>query len=129
VRKKSTYRAVQAVSPGKLGADRKASARSISRFMFASRVEACGVCHSDSATVEGVLPIEVAEGARPRSGRPDRRDRRERCRAGSWTQRVGRRLLGGNCEYLRLLPATAISWNCTNQGYTGCAARMAATPR
>jgi len=28
------------------------------------RVEACGVCHSDSATVEGMLADRVAEGAR-----------------------------------------------------------------
>ena len=53
----STYRAVQAVSPGKLELTEK-------RLLDPNpghvriRVDACGVCHSDAGTVEGVFPIE-----------------------------------------------------------------------
>src|SRR5467141_3377177 len=53
----STYRAVQAVSPGKLELTEK-PVLDPSAGHVRIRVEACGVCHSDSATVEGVLPIE-----------------------------------------------------------------------
>ena len=53
----STYRAVQAVSPGKLELTDKPLLDPPAGHVRI-RVEACGVCHSDSATVEGVLPIE-----------------------------------------------------------------------
>jgi alcohol dehydrogenase, propanol-preferring len=53
----STYRAVQAVAPGRLELVRK-PIRDPGPGEVRIRIEACGVCHSDSATVEGVLPIE-----------------------------------------------------------------------
>src|SRR5258708_40155255 len=54
---KSTYRAVHAVSPGKLELTEKPLSDPPPQHVRI-RVEACGVCHSDSATVEGILPIE-----------------------------------------------------------------------
>src|SRR2546430_17424501 len=54
---KSTYRAVHAVSPGKLELTEKPLSDPPAGHVRI-RVEACGVCHSDSATVEGILPIE-----------------------------------------------------------------------
>ena len=53
----STYRAVQAVSPGKLELTEKPLLGPPAGHVRI-RVEACGVCHSDSATVEGILPIQ-----------------------------------------------------------------------
>jgi D-arabinose 1-dehydrogenase-like Zn-dependent alcohol dehydrogenase len=53
----SNYRAVQAVSKGKLELTHKPLLDPPAGHVRI-RVEACGVCHSDSATVEGVLPIE-----------------------------------------------------------------------
>src|ERR1700690_187905 len=53
----STYRAVQAVAPGRLELVRK-PIRDPGPGEVRIRIEACGVCHSDSVTVEGVLPIE-----------------------------------------------------------------------
>ena len=52
----ATYRAVQAVSPGKLELTDKPLLDPPAGHVRI-RVEACGVCHSDSATVEGALPI------------------------------------------------------------------------
>src|SRR5258708_36638176 len=53
---KTTYRAVEATGPGKL--------RLTERTLVDPppghariRVEACGVCHSDSGTVDGLFPI------------------------------------------------------------------------
>src|SRR5271157_3600197 len=53
----ATYRAVQAVSPGKLELTEKPLLDPPAGHVRI-RVEACGVCHSDSATVEGILPIQ-----------------------------------------------------------------------
>src|ERR1700675_2086075 len=54
---KSTYRAVHAVSPGKRERAEKPLSDPPPQHVRI-HVEACGVCHSDSATVEGILPIE-----------------------------------------------------------------------
>src|SRR6266446_3398870 len=51
-----TYRAVQAVSPGKLELTRKPLVDPQAGYVRI-RVEACGVCHTDATTVEGVFPI------------------------------------------------------------------------
>ena len=48
----SIYRAVQAISPGKLELTDKPLLEPPAGHVRI-RVEACGVCHSDSATVEG----------------------------------------------------------------------------
>ena len=75
--KQSTYRAVQAVSPGKLELTEKPLLDPPAGHVRI-RVEACGVCHSDSATVDGVLPIQWPRVPGHNVG-TDRRDRR-RCR-------------------------------------------------
>jgi propanol-preferring alcohol dehydrogenase len=53
----STYRAMKAVSPGKLGLTKKLLLDPPTGHVRI-RVEACGACHSDSATVDGILPIQ-----------------------------------------------------------------------
>ena len=52
-----TYRAVHVVSPGKLELAEKPLLDPKPGHVRV-RVEACGVCHSDSFTVEGAFPIE-----------------------------------------------------------------------
>ena len=54
---KATYRAVQVVSPGKWELTSKPMVDPPPGHVRI-RVEACGVCHSDSATVDGLFPIE-----------------------------------------------------------------------
>ena len=53
----STYRAVQAVSGGRLELTEK-TLQAPGPGKVRIRVEACGVCHSDSGTVEALFPIE-----------------------------------------------------------------------
>ena len=52
----ATYRAVQAVSPGKLELTRKPLVEP-GPGRVRLRVEACGICHTDAATVEATFPI------------------------------------------------------------------------
>jgi len=54
---RSTYRAMQAVSPGKLELTEKPLLDPPPGHVRI-RVEACGVCHTDAATVEGMFPIQ-----------------------------------------------------------------------
>ena len=54
---KATYHAVQVVSPGKWELTSKPMVDPPFGHVRI-RVEACGVCHSDSATVDGLFPIE-----------------------------------------------------------------------
>jgi propanol-preferring alcohol dehydrogenase len=112
----STYRAVQAVAPGRLELVRK-PIRDPGPGEVRIRIEACGVCHSDSATVEGVLPIEW-----PRVPGHEAVGRIDVIGKGveGWAvdQRVGVGFLGGSCghcEYCR----DGDLVNCANQGYTG----------
>src|SRR5271154_2932546 len=112
----STYRAVQAVAPGRLELVRK-PIRDPGPGEVWIRIEACGVCHSDSATVEGVLPIEW-----PRVPGHEAGGRIDVIGEGveGWAvgQRGGGGFLGGccgHCEYCR----DGDLVNCTNQGYTG----------
>lgn len=51
-----TYRAVQAVGPGKLELTQKPLVNPQPGYVRI-RVEACGVCHSDAGTIEGGFPI------------------------------------------------------------------------
>ena len=52
-----TYRAVQASKPGRLEVvERELTAPPPGKVRI--RIEACGVCHSDSGTVEGQFPID-----------------------------------------------------------------------
>jgi alcohol dehydrogenase, propanol-preferring len=112
----STYRAVQAVGPGKLELTEKPLLEPPAGHVRI-RVEACGVCHSDSATVEGVLPIQW-----PRVPGHEAVGRIDVIGEGveGWAvgQRVGVGFLGGgcgHCEYCR----DGDLVNCINQGYTG----------
>jgi propanol-preferring alcohol dehydrogenase len=112
----STYRAVHAVSPGRLELTEKTT-QAPGPGKVRIRVEACGVCHSDSGTVEGLFPIDW-----PRVpghevvGRIDA--------LGSdvqgWVvgQRVGVGFLGGSCGYCEFCRDGDLV-NCRNQEFTG----------
>ena len=81
------------------------------------RVEACGVCHSDSATVEAVFPVQF-----PRVPGHEAVGRIDALGQGveGWKigQRVGVGFLGGNCGYC--IPCRSGDLvNCHNQGFTG----------
>src|ERR1700731_3822616 len=112
----STYRAVQAVSPGKLELTEKPLLDPPAGHVRI-RVEACGVCHSDSATVEGALPIQW-----PRVPGHEAVGRIDLIGEGveGWAvgQRVGVGFLGGSCGYCGYCRDGDIV-NCINQGYTG----------
>jgi propanol-preferring alcohol dehydrogenase len=112
----TTYRAVQAVGPGKLELTEK-PLLDPQAGQVRIRVEACGVCHSDSATVEGILPIEW-----PRVPGHEAVGRIDVVGEGvdGWTvgQRVGVGFLGGACGYCEYCRDGDLV-NCVNQGYTG----------
>jgi propanol-preferring alcohol dehydrogenase len=81
------------------------------------RVEACGVCHSDAGTVEGLFPIQW-----PRVpghevvGRIDALG--SNVEGWSVGQRVGVGFLGGHCGYCEFCRGGDLV-NCRNQEYTG----------
>jgi propanol-preferring alcohol dehydrogenase len=81
------------------------------------RVEACGVCHSDTGTVEGVFPIEW-----PRVPGHEVVGRIDQLGSGvqGWAvgQRVGVGFLGGSCGYCTFCRAGDLV-DCRNQEYTG----------
>ena len=85
--------------------------------MSGSGSGACGVCRSDSATVEGVLPIQW-----PRVPGHEAVGRTDVVGEGveGWTvgQRVGIGFLGGACGYCEYCRDGDLV-NCVNQGYTG----------
>ena len=114
--KRSTYRAVHAVSPGKLELAEKPLLGPPAGHVRV-RVETCGVCHSDSATVEGALPIQW-----PRVPGHEAVGRIDLIGEGveGWVvgQRVGVGFLGGSCGYCGYCRDGDIV-NCINQGYTG----------
>src|ERR1700731_5461215 len=116
VQRASTYRAVQAVSKGKLELVLKPLTDPPPGYVRI-QVEACGVCHSDSATVEGLLPIQWPRvPGHEAVGRIDVIGEG----VGGWAgdQRVGVGFLGGSCghcEYCR----DGDLVNCVNQGFTG----------
>ena len=112
----STYRAVQAVAPGRLELTEKAM-QSPGPGMVRVRVEACGVCHSDTGTVEGGFPIEW-----PRVPGHEAVGRIDQLGSGvqGWAvgQRVGVGFLGGSCGYCTFCRAGDLV-DCLNQEYTG----------
>jgi propanol-preferring alcohol dehydrogenase len=81
------------------------------------RVEACGVCHSDSGTVEGSFPIDW-----PRVPGHEVVGRIDALGSGvqGWAvgQRVGVGFLGGSCGYCEFCRGGDLV-NCRNQEYTG----------
>src|SRR6267154_2014873 len=112
----TTYRAVQAVAPGKLELVQKPFTEPPPGHVRI-RVEACGVCHSDSATVEGILPIQGPRvPGHEAVGRIDAIG--EAVQGWKLDQRVGVGFLGGNCGYCDYCRDGDLV-NCTNQGYTG----------
>jgi propanol-preferring alcohol dehydrogenase len=112
----STYQAVQAVGPGRLELARK-PLRDPGPGHVRIRVEACGVCHSDSGTVEGMFPIDW-----PRVpghevvGKIDMLGSNVQ----GWAvgQRVGVGFLGGACGYCEFCRNGDLV-NCRNQEFTG----------
>src|ERR1700675_4190001 len=115
-RSKSTYRAVHAVSPGKRERAEKPFSDPPPQHVRI-RVEACGVCHSDSATVEGILPIEWPRvPGHEAVGRIDAIG--EGVEGWKMSQRVGVGFLGGSCGYCVYCRDGDLV-NCINQGYTG----------
>src|ERR1700737_761526 len=112
----ATYRAVQAVSPGKLELTEKPVIDPPEGHVRI-RVEACGVCHSDSATVEGTLPIEWPRvPGHEAVGRIDAIG--EGVQGWKMGQRVGVGFLGGSCGYCEYCRDGDLV-NCTNQAFTG----------
>jgi alcohol dehydrogenase, propanol-preferring len=112
----TTYRAVQAIAPGTLELTNKPLVDP-APGQVRIRVEACGVCHSDAATVEGVFPIEW-----PRVPGHEAVGIIDKVGAGveGWSagQRVGVGFLGGSCG--RCEPCRGGDLvNCRNQDFTG----------
>src|ERR1700738_1150803 len=112
----ATYKAVQAISPGRLELVEK-PLKAPGPGQVRIRVEACGVCHSDSATVEGILPIQWPRvPGHEAVGRIDAIG--DDVQGWALGQRVGVGFLGGSggyCEYCR----DGDLVNCNNQSYTG----------
>jgi alcohol dehydrogenase, propanol-preferring len=112
----STYRAVQAVSQGRLELTEK-TLQAPGPGKVRIRVEACGVCHSDSGTVEALFPIEW-----PRVPGHEAVGRIDALGSGvqGWVvgQRVGVGFLGGSCGYCGFCRNGDLV-NCRNQEFTG----------
>jgi alcohol dehydrogenase, propanol-preferring len=111
-----TYKAVQVTEPGKLQLV-ELPIREPEPRRVRVRVEACGVCHSDSGTVEGVFPISW-----PRVPGHEVVGRIDALGSGvqGWAvgQRVGVGFLGGSCSYCEFCRNGDLV-NCRNQEYTG----------
>ena len=112
-----SYRAVQVVSPNKFELTEKPLLEPPLGYVRI-RVEACGVCHSDAATVEGgVLPIDY-----PRVPGHEAVGRIEVVGDGvaGWEvgERVGVGFLAGNCGYCERCRSGDLV-NCLNQEFTG----------
>src|SRR5712672_3179538 len=111
-----TYRAVQAISPGKLELTRKPLIDPQPGYVRI-RVEACGVCHTDAATVEGAFPIQwprvpghEAVGVIDQVG--------EGVTAWSVGDRVGMGYLAGSCGHCTACRSGDLVC-CENQAFTG----------
>jgi alcohol dehydrogenase, propanol-preferring len=113
----TTYTAIEVTAPGKFSRVRR-PLRDPGAGEVRIRVEACGVCHSDSATVDAALPgisfprvpgHEVV-------GRIDALGSDVR----GWAvgQRVGVGFLAGSCGYCEFCRDGSLV-SCRNQGYTG----------
>ena len=112
----STYRAVQAVRPSTLELTEKPLLDPPPGHVRI-RVEACGVCHTDSTTVEGIFPIQW-----PRVPGHEVIGRIDALGTGAegWSvgDRVGVGLLGGSCGHC--VPCrNGDLVSCENQAYTG----------
>src|ERR1700756_5169240 len=112
----ATYKAIEVPRPGEFS--------EVSRPLLDPgpnqvriRIEACGVCHSDSGTVEGSFPIDW-----PRVPGHEAVGRIDAIGSGvqGWKvgQRVGVGFLGGSCGYCEFCRNGDLV-NCRNQEYTG----------
>ncbi len=112
----ATYRAIELSGPGKFSEVRK-PLLDPGPNQVRIRVEACGVCHSDSATVDGLFPI-----AWPRVPGHEVVGRIDALGSGvqGWAlgQRVGVGFLAGFCGYCEFCRNSDLV-NCRNQEYTG----------
>ena len=111
-----TYTAVEVSAPSELRVvERRVAEPDPGQVRI--RVEACGVCHSDSATVEGLFPIDW-----PRVPGHEAVGRIDALGPGvqGWTvgQRVGVGFLGGSCGYCEFCRNGDLV-NCRNQEFTG----------
>src|SRR6202008_4129790 len=111
-----TYTAVEVSAPSELRVvERRVAEPGPGQVRI--RVEACGVCHSDSATVEGLFPIDW-----PRVPGHEVVGRIDALGSGvqGWAvgQRVGVGFLGGFCGYCEYCRNGDLV-NCRNQEYTG----------
>jgi alcohol dehydrogenase, propanol-preferring len=112
----ATYRAVEVSRPGEFSEIRK-PLLDPGPNQVRIRVEACGVCHSDSATVEGLFPIDW-----PRVPGHEVVGRIDALGSGvqGWAvgQRVGVGFLGGSCGHCEFCRHGDLV-NCRNQEFTG----------
>src|SRR5271154_1964173 len=113
----ATYRAVEVRRPKEFAEVRK-PLQNPGPNEVRIRVEACGVCHSDSATVEGLLPGLTFPRV-PGHEVVGRIDALGSAVQG-WTvgQRVGVGFLGGSCGYCEYCRDGDLV-NCANQTFTG----------
>jgi alcohol dehydrogenase, propanol-preferring len=113
----ATYRAVEVTRPGEFSNVTR-PLQNPGSGQVRIRVEACGVCHSDSATVDGVFPGIVY----PRVPGHEVVGRIEMLGSGvrGWKigQRVGVGFLGGFCGYCEFCRGGDFV-NCRNQEFTG----------
>jgi propanol-preferring alcohol dehydrogenase len=112
----STYRAVEVSAPNVFRVVERAMSEPAAG-QVRIRVEACGVCHSDSGTVEGLFPVDW-----PRVPGHEAVGRIDALGSGvqGWAvgQRVGVGFLGGSCGYCEFCRNGDLV-NCRNQEYTG----------
>jgi alcohol dehydrogenase, propanol-preferring len=111
-----TYKAVQAIEPGKLELTEKPLTEPGPGYVRI-RVQACGVCHSDAGTVDGIFPIQwprvpghEAIGVIDALGNGV-----EGWRIG---QRVGVGFLAGSCGHCKRCRGGDLV-HCENQEFTG----------
>src|SRR6201987_5007277 len=112
----ATYRAIELSGPGKFSEVTK-PLLDPGPNQVRIRVEACGVCHSDSGTVEGLFPIDFPRvPGHEAVGRIDALGTNVQ----GWAigDRVGVGFLGGSCGYCEFCRNGDLV-NCRNQGYTG----------
>jgi len=109
-----TYKAIEVSRPAQFS---EVSRPLLDPGQVRIRVEACGVCHSDSGTVEGLFPIEW-----PRVPGHEVVGRIDALGSGvqGWAvgQRVGVGFLGGPCGYCEFCRDGDLV-NCRNQEFTG----------
>src|SRR5215472_16870315 len=111
-----TYRAIEITKPGEWSAVRK-PLQDPGPNQVRIRVEACGVCHSDAVTVEGLLAITFPRvPGHEAVGRIDAVGSEVK----GWAvgQRVGVGFLGGPCGYCDFCRDGNLV-NCKNQEFTG----------